>query len=319
MLFVKQNNYFLLLSSIFNSLCFKLKNVVMVSNNFLSKISIAGLILITACTADDDPPIDFTAPSLGVTEITTAVDASTAAVNLETVTVNRFGIEQTFDISDLSNIEVLTYSSSTLPFEVTILGTPTPEGTVPTPPSVDFRAEMVEDAAINSNVNNPSVELGMDFEFSTAIINGPGPDLIIFELGPPVGAPVPGGFLSVGGDPFEISGVGTAASNTAIFGPDDYVQIGEDGLASNMAFYTNVAVTPGVGPDPADPLKTLTELESVDLNLLAVTGLNLYAIAVDLSDLGFADGEVVSELNLRSSGTSFGVDPALILGLPIFE
>ena len=284
------------------------------------------LSILQSCSDDDDNIITLDQPSLGVTSITTNVDDTSAAINLESITINRLGISEEFEIGELLNVEVLSYVSTAKSFEVTLLGTPNPADITPVSPIVGTRAEMLEDNAVNSNLNNPSEDVGLDFQFVTSsgaaspLINGPGPDLVMFELGPPPGAPVPGGFQSVGGDPFQISGIGNASTNTLIINdPEAYNQIGDDGAAANMTFYTNVEVDPMTGPSPAEPILSLEALENTDLNLLATTGLNVYVIAIDLSDLGFEEGDSVSQLNLRSNGVMFGVDPSLILGLPTLD
>ena len=181
------------------------------------------------------------------------------------------------------------------------------------------------DVAINTGVNNPSVNEGLLFEFQTAITNGAGADLVILEFGAAEGAPVPsdpsGQTLAPAGDPFSLAGVSTAAGSPvdpdrqASFDSSDYSFISEDGFAANIFFFN-----PGDGED----FSSIDVLETGDLALITPPGatpptsfdLSLFGVLVDLSDLGFADGESVSTLRLLSDGDTFGIDPAFIGGLP---
>ncbi|MEM8739533.1 MAG: hypothetical protein AAGG38_13805 [Planctomycetota bacterium] len=221
-----------------------------------------------------------------------------------------------FSPGDFVNIEVLDFAvATTIPFETALGGTlSTPDNPGALPP-VGGRAAILEDALLNTTINNPSVDTGLVFRFvdpdgsPTGITNRPGADLVVFEVSPPAGVEPPsGGPTVLGGDPFRLSGTGDAADNTAEFFADDYVQIGPNGTAADISFF---------GPAPGtSPVASLTEFEGVELTALGVFSLNLYAADIDLSDLGFAEGDVVETLTLNSIGeTGFGTDPSLILGI----
>ncbi|MEM7625543.1 MAG: hypothetical protein AAF333_07945 [Planctomycetota bacterium] len=238
-------------------------------------------------------------------------------MGLASITVDRPGGPATFGIGELTNIRVTDYAvSTTIPFE-TALG-----GTVSTPaeptalPGPGQRAALLEDNLLNTTINNPSVTTGLVFEFvdgggaKTVVSNGPGVDLVVFEISPPAGVmPPSGGPTVLGGDPFRLSGVGGDADKSVEFFAEDYEQIGPNGTAANISFFGPAAGT--------TPVASLAEFESIDLVALGVFGLNLYAAGVDLSELGFAEGAEVEALVLNSIGeTGFGADPSLIVGLP---
>jgi len=63
----------------------------------------------------------------------------------------------------------------------------------------------------------------------------------------------------------------------------------------------------------------LETLENGDLALITPPtsfDLSLFGAAIDLSDLGFADGEQVGSLRLLAQGPTFAIDPSFIAGLP---
>ena len=245
-------------------------------------------------------------------------------INLTSLTLNRGGSEVTIPVGDLIDISVLGYDNAieTLMFEGAILGTPD----LPAGPAVGDRAALLDsDDAINTGVNNPSEDEGLLIGFQTALINGPGADLVILEFGAAEDSPIPsdpsGQTLAPAGDPFSLAGVttdaGSPVDNNRIetFDSSSYSFISEDGAVANVFFFN-----PGPGEDFSD----LDVLENGDLEIITPPGatpptsfdLSLFGALVDLSDLGFADGELVSELRLLSSGPTFGIDPSFIGGLP---
>ena len=244
-------------------------------------------------------------------------------INLTSLTLNRGGSDVIIPVSDLIGINVLDYDNAieTLPFEGAILGTPN----LPAGPLVGNRAALLDgDVAINTGVNNPSEDEGILFEFQSAITNGPGADLVILEFGAAAGSPVPsnpnGNTLAPAGDPFALAGVDTVANTldpdrVASFGSSDYSFFSQDGFAANIFFFN---------PGQDEDFSSLDVLENGDLSLITPPGatppvsfdLSLFGVLVDLSDLGFVDGESVSTLRLLSVGPTFGIDPAFIGGLP---
>ena len=245
-------------------------------------------------------------------------------INLTSLTLNRGGSDVTISVDDLIGINVLGYDNAieTIPFEGAILGTPD----LPAGPPIGGRAALLDgDNAINTGVNNPSEDEGILFEFQSAITNGPGADLVILEFGAAEDAPIPsdpsGNTLAPAGDPFALSGVLDSAGSlidpdrVASFDSNDYSFISEDGAAANILFFN---------PGPGEDFSSIETLENGALSLITPPGapapfsfdLSLFGALVDLSDLGFADGESVSTLRLLAQGPTFAIDPAFIAGLP---
>ena len=250
--------------------------------------------------------------------------ADSNLINLTSLTVNRGGSDVTFSVDDLVGINVLGYDNAieTIPFEGAILGTPD----LPAGPAFGDRAALLDgDVAINTGVNNPSEDEGILFEFQSAITNGPGADLVLLEFGAAAGSPIPsdpsGNTLAPAGDPFALAGVTDADGSPAdpdrfaAFDSDDYSFISEDGFAANIFFFN---------PGPDEDFSSIDVLETGDLALITPPGatapssfdLSLFGALVDLSDLGFAEGESVSSLRLLAVGPTFAVDPSFIAGLP---
>ena len=280
-------------------------------NNFVPLIAACSLLVGSAAAQDT------------IVEIGTENAVGSDLINLTSLTLNRGGSEVTIPVSDLIGINVLDYDNAieTLPFEGAILGTPD----LPAGPAFGNRAALLDgDVAINTGVNNPSEDEGILFEFQSAITNGPGADLVILEFGAAAGSPIPsdpsGNTLAPAGDPFALAGVDTVAGSldpdrVASFDSSDYSFISENGFAADIFFFN-----PGDGED----FSSIDVLENGDLALITPPGatppvafdLSLFGVLVDLSDLGFADGESVSTLRLLSQGPTFGIDPAFIGGLP---
>lgn len=260
------------------------------------------------------------APSaMAQSAVSALVSRTTPANGLELVALaaGRDGAVEAYDAAALFNINVLDYQvATTIPFETAILGTvATPDGTG-VPPAPGNRAGTAEDLFLNSGLNNPSVATGLVFEFvdaagnPVAVTNAPGADIIFLERSPPVGAmPPSGGPIVLGGDPFQLNGVGADADLTAQFFAEDYVQIGPNGFVANVAAVLQPPDTP--------PINGLDDLESAPLISPLTVSLNLYGLGADLSALGFAEGATVSSLRLTSiANTGFAFDTAAILGLP---
>ena len=282
-------------------------------NNFAPLVAVCFSALIGSASAQDS-----------IVEIGTENAVGSDLINLTSLTINRGGSDVTISVDDLVGINVLGYDNAidTLPFEGAILGTPD----LPAGPAVGNRAALLDgDVAINTGVNNPSEAEGIIFGFDSAITNGAGADLVILEFGAAAGSPIPsdpsGNTLAPAGDPFALAGVTSAAGSpadparTASFDSDDYSFISDDGFAAGIFFFN-----PAAGED----FSSLDVLENGGLEIITPPGatppvafdLSLFGALVDLSDLGFAEGESVSTLRLLSVGPTFGIDPAFIAGLP---
>ena len=287
-------------------------------NNFVPLIAVCFLSLVGSVYSQDT-----------IVQIGTENAVGSDLINLTSLTLNRGGSDQTISVNDLIGINVLGYDNAieTIPFEGAILGTPD----LSAGPATGNRAALLDgDVAINSGVNNPSEDEGILFEFQSAITNGPGADLVILEFGAAEGAPIPsdpsGSTRAPAGDPFAIAGVTSDTgspvdtSRLASFDSSDYSFISENGFAADIFFFN-----PGEGEDGEDEdFSSIDVLEVGDLALITPPGetpptsfdLSLFGALVDLSDLGFAEGESVSTLRLLAVGPTFAIDPSFIAGLP---
>ncbi|MEM8757789.1 MAG: PEP-CTERM sorting domain-containing protein [Planctomycetota bacterium] len=236
---------------------------------------------------------------------------------LGSVNITRDGFTQTISVADMLGISVTSFVGSTLPFENTILSTPLNLDSTPSAPAIGQRAAVLGDILLNSAIQNPNGDDGLGFAFNGGgLVNGPGADIILFDIGAAPGAPVPGPdgpgtLVSPGGDPFTVAGAGADAGLSTDIASDQYVQIGADDLFSgNTGFFNNLDTF---------PITDLDELENTPLNAIPLPPtfpLTGYAVLIDLSDLGFAEGSTVTDLTLKKFGSDFGIDPAFIAGLP---
>ena len=263
------------------------------------------------------------------------IDPTTGLQNLTSLTVTRQGVTETFAPDALVNIDVLDVSSAFPPQggpaligvpSVDPAGTPGDQITATLPAE---RATLLEDFAINTVINNPGNAEGIVFSFTNGgIVNGPGADLVLFELSPPPGVPPTGGQLTpglaVGGDPFTLQGTGDQIGLVAGFGPDLFGSL-DDTAVDSITFFGSGDL--GAAAANVSGIDDFESIPVAPLTVLAESFFLLQAIGVDLSNLGFADGVLVSELELLSnplvvanaSGAlsgPFGVDAALIVGLP---
>ena len=280
---------------------------------YISLVAVCILSLIGSAHAQDS-----------IVSIGTENVVSSNMVNLTSLTLNRGGSDVTISVDDLIGFDVLGYDNAieTIQFEGAILGTPD----FAAGPAIGNRAALLDnDVAINTGVNNPSEDEGLLLAFESVIMNGPGADLVILEFGAAAGSPIPsnpgGNTLAPPGDPFAVAGVLSTdgspvdTNRLASFDSSDYSFISEDGFASDIFFFN-----PALGED----FSSLDVLENGGLEIITPPGapapfsfdLSLFGALVDLSDLGFADGESVSTLRILSVGPTFAIDPAFIAGLP---
>ncbi|MEO0982492.1 MAG: autotransporter outer membrane beta-barrel domain-containing protein [Pseudomonadota bacterium] len=269
----------------------------------------ACLVRITFCAAVAAP----TALAQGLSVVVTERDAETQDLMFRGAAVDRGeGLVAVRPGNSLGVLLTDYATATTIPFETSVLGAPQPIGS-PTVTVPDFmRAQVFQDQLLNSNLQNPSVDTGIQFSFINdpglgSLINGPGPDLIIFELSPPAGVTPPsGGPTVLGGDPLRLLNPATGETLDVFSG--DFEQFGGNGFTGSTSFFTSAGA----------PFASLDDLQTGELAfVITVPGLNLYGTAVDLSDLGVADGAGVSDLTLQSiASTGFGPDIGLIAGLP---
>jgi hypothetical protein len=141
--------------------------------------------------------------------------------------------------------------------------------------------------------------LSLSFPASTSIIpldgfvNGPGPDLVLFELG----HDTPDRILISAATSKTYSGIGTGSSNYSL-------------LLSNAIPVVGYNATVGA-------ISSLSALETTGFGSpVNNTGLELFGLAVDLSDLGVAEGASVTGITIRAVDSATPPDLAMVAGLP---
>ncbi len=263
----------------------------------------------------------------GLRLLFTETDAATNETRLLGVGVEREGVLEGFAADSLMNAQVTGYANTTIPVEFSLLGVPATPGGAATP-APGSRAAVLEDFLLNSSLQNPGQETGLQVGFQgpggapASLVNGPGGDLLVVELSPPVGTiPPSGGDPVQGGDPFGFFNPATGAS-VDVLSPD-FEQFGGNGQAANNTFFAAVDTNPMVLDNR---VASLEDLENVDLfmvaaptptgDLVSVFALNFYGTVVDLSELGLAEGEALDSVGFQSIAPPFGPDFALVAGLP---
>ncbi|MEM1024099.1 MAG: hypothetical protein AAGD10_05940 [Myxococcota bacterium] len=219
------------------------------------------------------------------------------------------GETRAFSVGQLLNVELTAYRSSGLALNRSLAA-------APSAPPVGQRAELLEDDAINTGLDNPGRSSGLAFRFVTAegipssISNREGPDLFIFELGLTGGRRGDDSFAALPGDPLSLRGLGLDSDRSADLGSEAFARVGPEERV-DVERFSNVAPE-----DPASPVLSLDELERVSLQSLGRSALDLYAIAVDLDDLGYAPDESVQGFEILRFDGNQSPDPCLILGIP---
>lgn len=198
-------------------------------------------------------------------------------------------------------------------------GRPNFDGLPATPIPGDARTALVTDDLANSMLLNIADDLpGLTLTFAGGLANGPGPDLLIAEASLPAGrmsgacpgVPAPGAdtvILSLpGGESLTLT-------------PQAFDDFGPAGPQLNHG-------TRALG-EAAFRIETIEQLRALEMRPLAtIDYFKVYATAVDLADLGVAEGATVETVTLSSSGdmvdTDDGprlcwtADPILVVGLP---
>jgi hypothetical protein len=168
------------------------------------------------------------------------------------------------------------------------------------PPVGTDRLTLISDSHLNTGILNPSASSpGLAVSFARPLVNGPGEDLVIFELT-----------------------IGNGQT------PDPLVvqQPGGVGVARNVQ--TNHYQLQGVIPAEATPypfLSTvdnggaadLNELTTGDLSIGSVTNPKWHAVAINLSVLGVAANESVSAIEILSGDATRAADLLFVAGLPL--
>lgn len=165
------------------------------------------------------------------------------------------------------------------------------------------RAALIEDNVLNTGLINPGTgsglssppaanEEGMQFTFDVPLVNSAGPDMLLVEIEQLPNTP-----------------------NSFWLSPVDF---SEPGLAAHLytsADYSDQGPTEAVWVQSVVDPSSLTGVETSEIspNSSQVAGyFNLFAVAIDLSDLGYRTGDRVSSLFLQATGAT--VDPVFIAG-----
>lgn len=230
---------------------------------------------------------------------------------LQSVTVQRGGRVRTFPISDLIGVKVIHFRA----------GENNANVAVPVGYDGDRLAGLESDSLLHTGVLNPGGSIeplldapilapgkdstpGLAVRFQTAVVNGPGPDVVFFELQTVVNPP--------DGDAFHVSPL--------TFG---------DGLRSLSIWKYDIAMT----SQEAQPLphfdlyffrESATSVEALVTGAVERRPQTLQfralAVGIDLSDLGYDDDAAVDGLFFQDVlDDAHVVDPVFIAGLPVKE
>ncbi len=243
--------------------------------------------------------------------------ANGMADELKSLTVQRQGRILTYAVEDLVPIEVLAFGGSSEPESngylcgfrkrpsrpedwledrhlatglINFGGQKTPLKKLP------LREEGVLDVA--------QAPPGLGIRFRRPVINHPGPDLVLFEIQ---------SFVNLAeGDPFHVYPV-SHREDLRPFTVTKY------DLTLNSSGVRQVA--PLWSHRFSEAIQTLDELRDRDAPVIVDVGhmhFHVIGVGIDLSDLGYAEGESVTELFLQhaSSDLNVKVDPVFIAGLP---
>jgi hypothetical protein len=188
-------------------------------------------------------------------------------------------------------------------------------GEFPNPPA----ATLEQDFALNTGLLNPGgrtaeernrpvpddfrTRPGMAFRFREPVINGPGPDVVLFELQSPV-YPIEGDRFRVG--PLE---TGEPTLHDHLVTCFDITLRSRNALTVQPFQLSHLSRVPQSLEELSHPSQGLTSHFSLDFSALAV--------GIDLSDLGYPEHAAVTGLFIEDAHDDDNiVDPVLIGGLP---
>lgn len=248
-------------------------------------------------------------------EATSTVDGM--ADELTSLTVQRRGHIQTYAVEDLVPIEVLAFGGSSEPEANGYLC-----GSRKRPSRPE---NWLEDRTLSTGLINfggqesPLEQLplredgtldvalcppGLGIRFRTPVVNHPGPDVVLFEIQ---------SFVNLAeGDPFHVYPV-SPREDLRPFTVRKYdLTLNSSGIRQVAPLWSHRF--PG-------PMRSLDELRDRDAPVIVDVGrmhFHVIAAGIDLSDLGYAQGEAVSELFIQhaSPDLKVKVDPVFIAGLP---
>jgi FecR protein len=246
---------------------------------------------------------------------TTADDGR--AEHLTQVTVQRAGRATLYSIDDLIPSDLIWFHSGSDRGSFVHLASGQSVG--------EFRKDLLSDAALNTGVINPGGSVvplssdpvmettedenrpatpGMAVRFRSPVTNGPGPDVVLFELQTYSNPP--------NGDAFHVSPLEFGANSKS-----HTIRVYDLTLASPEAlkltnFYTH---------NFAHAVTSLAELQSTEcVRAPARLNFHVLAVGIDLSDLGYVAGESIDGLFFQDAMDDRNfIDPVFIAGLPAVE
>jgi hypothetical protein len=231
-----------------------------------------------------------------IVNITTAVDGNKLTLSTIELTSGTGNPNRLFTYDQLIKPSVVDYLSvpeNNAANTVTVMGTPDT-----TAPDGQARLALISDAALNTGIFNPSATMpGLVLTFPQPLINGPGEDLVLFELAIGTGQTP---------DPVAIwkaDGTGTPRNVTSgqyqksdlipVDGtPVPYAVTVGEGLSATYNDLLNLPVTPGAATNP-----------------------KWHAVPINLNALGLAEGDSVQSLAILSGDATRAVDLLLVAGL----
>lgn len=257
--------------------------------------------------------------------LNTTLDVETGAIVLDEVVIYEATTVRQLAYQNLWQPELVTYQNAGS--SAALYAHPVPPGTAndepdnsdsPAPESVRQAAKgYLTDSSINSVLFDiTQEENGVALRFDPPLVNGPGVDIIIGEMGPRVGSAdpyCPDTFAS-GGDRLTLQ---VEDGSSVTIEPDDYTAQGPLGI---MRHYGHTELSEGT------LITSVTDLETYPaLTRSVIHHLQLYTATVDLDALGIATGESVSQIALASVPLEMMVDgeslqcltadPAFVFGL----
>jgi hypothetical protein len=154
-------------------------------------------------------------------------------------------------------------------------------------------ALLTDDFRLDTGVINPASRPdAATFTFASPLVNGPGPDLVMFETTATV--------ADLFGDPFQIEVNGVAGIVTA-------TSWGQELGTVDVSFYNRT----GGAPANLSQLESAAFTKSFD----SEGGLPYVGVAIDLTELGVGPFAQVSTVRIGSLGTERSVDPVLFMGI----
>lgn len=278
------------------------------------------------CAAFAAPALAEPAPPLA---FETTLDTETGARVIERIVAMKGGELRAFGPEDWLSPTVTGYAQA--PAQIVVaFGTPgrpdLPEGlqsetgaTLPETPAGRARLAVLTDDIVNSALLNIAEDIdGLTLDFEGGLENGPGPDLIVAEASLPAGGVSAGcpGVAAPGADAMVVALPGGPSLEIP---SDAFADFGPVGTLVNHGSLDLGSLEVR--------FESLQAMETAEMRPLAtVSYFKAHVAALDLTELGVAEGDSVETVILRSTGAEVETDegprlcwtsdPAFVAGLP---